>query len=208
MSRKIAVVGANGKEGRLIVTEAVKRGMDVTAVVRHGNSTLAQHAMVRDLFDLTDADLQGFDAVVDAFGTTPDKADEHISSLRHLCDVLSGSRTRLLVIGGAGSLYTDKAHVAKLSDEFPDDIKAIPVAMGHALDALRKRGDVRWTYLSPAADFRATGETKGRYVLAGEEYSTDSDGVSAISYADFATAMVDEIESDRPHERERISVRW
>ena len=69
----IGVVAANGKAGKLIVKEAVDRGFDVTAVVRGENKTNAQHAIIKDLFDLTADDLKGFDAVVDAFGAwTPD----------------------------------------------------------------------------------------------------------------------------------------
>ena len=64
----IGVVAANGKAGKLIVKEAVDRGFDVTAVVRGENKTNAQHAIIKDLFDLTADDLKGFDAVVDAFG--------------------------------------------------------------------------------------------------------------------------------------------
>ena len=62
---KIAVVAANGKAGKLIVKEAVNRGMDVTAIVRGDNKTVAPKAMEKDLFDLTSEDLKGFDAVVD-----------------------------------------------------------------------------------------------------------------------------------------------
>ena len=84
---KIAVVCANGKAGKLIVKEAVDRGHDVTAVVRGENQTVAQHTLVKDLFDLTSEDLAGFDAVVDAFGAwTPETLSEHSTSLAHLCD--------------------------------------------------------------------------------------------------------------------------
>ncbi|WEV53379.1 NAD(P)H-binding protein [Bifidobacterium sp. ESL0704] len=209
MSKNIAVVAANGKAGRLITAEAVRRGMDVTAVVRGENKTEAQHAIIKDLYDLTATDLAGFDAVVNAFGVfDPAKFDEYSTSLKYLADILSGTDTRLLVVGGAGSLYTNKEHTAQLSDSFPDTIKGVPLAMGKALDALRRRDDVHWTYISPAGDFQADGERTGHYVLAGEDYTTDADGKSAISYADYAIAMVDEIETEHPHDRERISVRW
>ncbi|WEV63658.1 NAD(P)H-binding protein [Bifidobacterium sp. ESL0732] len=209
MSKNIAVVAANGKAGRLIVAEAVNRGMDVTAVVRSENKTAAQHAIIKDLYNLTADDLAGFDAVVSAFGVfDPAKFDEYGTSLKHLADLVSGTDTCLLVVGGAGSLYTNKEHTAQLSDTFPEEIKGVPLAMGKALDALRGRDDVHWTYISPAGDFQADGERTGHYVLAGEDYTTDKDGKSAISYADYAIAMVDEIETDRPHDRERISVRW
>lgn len=119
---KIAVVCANGKAGKLIVKEAVDRGHDVTAVVRSENQTVAQHTLAKDLFDLTSEDLAGFDAVVDAFGAwTPETLSEHSTSLAHLCDILSGTETRLLVVGGAGSLYVNPEHTAVVADgpEFP-----------------------------------------------------------------------------------------
>ena len=99
----IAVVAANGKSGKLIVKEAVDRGFDVTAIVRGENHTAAQHVITKDLFDLTADDLKGFDAVVDAFGAwTPDTLPQHSTSLKHLADILSGTQTRLIVVGGAG----------------------------------------------------------------------------------------------------------
>ena len=86
---KIAVVCANGKAGKLIVNEAVERGLDVTAVVRGENKTRAQHVITKDLFDLTSEDLAGFDVVIDAFGAwTEDTLPLHSTSLKHLCDVL------------------------------------------------------------------------------------------------------------------------
>ena len=105
---KMAVVCANGKAGKWIVKEAVERGLDVTAIVRGENSSAAKNALVKDLFDLTNADLKGFDVVVDAFGAwTPETLPLHSTSLKHLCDILSGTDTRLLVVGGAGSLYVN-----------------------------------------------------------------------------------------------------
>lgn len=64
----IAVICANGKAGKLITAEAIKRGFDVTAVVRGENRSEAKNVLKKDLFDLTADDLKGFDAVVDAFG--------------------------------------------------------------------------------------------------------------------------------------------
>ena len=57
---KIAVICANGKEGKLIVAEAIARGADVTAVVRGENLSAAANVIKKDLFDLTAADLEGF----------------------------------------------------------------------------------------------------------------------------------------------------
>lgn len=205
---KIAVVAANGKEGRLIVKEAAERGFDVTAVVRSENRTIADKVIKKDLFDLTAEDLKGFDAVVDAFGAwTEETLPQHSTSLAHLCDILSGTETRLLVVGGAGSLYVDPEHTTQVADgpDFPDAFKPLATAMAKALDELRKRSDVKWTYISPAADFQADGERTGEYILAGEELTLNDRGESVISYADFAVAMVDEIEKG-DHIQQRISV--
>lgn len=206
---KIGVIAANGKEGRLIVKEALDRGMDVTAIVRSANKTEAKKVMQKDIMDLTKDDLKDFDVVVDAFGVwDPAKMDLHSVTLNHLADILSGSSTRLLVVGGAGSLYTDKTHSLKISEtpDFPKEYLPVANGMGKALDELRKRNDVKWTYISPAAVFDPEGKRTGSYVLAGEEFTTNEKGESYISYADYAIAMVDEAEKGN-HLGERISVR-
>ncbi len=205
---KIAVVCANGKAGKLIVNEAVERGLDVTAVVRGENKTRAQHVITKDLFDLTSEDLAGFDVVIDAFGAwTEDTLPLHSTSLKHLCDVLSGTETRLLVVGGAGSLYVNPEHTACVADgpDFPDVFKPLAAAMAKALTELRERKDVKWTYISPAGDFQAEGERSGKYILGGEELTLNEKGESIISYADYAIAMVDEAVKGN-HIQQRISV--
>ena len=205
---KIAVVCANGKAGKLIVEEALNRNMEVTAVVRNENKTAAPQAIVKDLFELSAEDLSGFDAVVDAFGAwTPETLPQHSTSLKHLCDILSGTETRLLVVGGAGSLYVNPEHAIQVMDgaDFPEEFKPLAAAQGKALDELRGRTDVRWTFISPAADFQADGERTGAYLLGGEELILNDAGESIISYADYAIAMVDEIEKG-DHIQQRISV--
>lgn len=205
---KIAVVCANGKAGKLIVKEAVSRGADVTAVVRESNQTEAKNVLKKDLFDLTAEDLKGFDVVIDAFGAwTEETLPQHSTSLKHLCDVLSGTKTRLLVVGGAGSLYVNPEHTACVADgaDFPDAFKPLAAAMAKALGELRQRKDVQWTYISPAGDFQAEGERTGKYILGGEELTLNSKGESVISYADYAIAMVDEALNGN-HIQQRISV--
>lgn len=206
--KKIAVVCANGKAGQLIVKEAVDRGFDVTAVVKGENKSAAEKAIIKDLFDLTADDLGGFDVVVDAFGAwAPEVLPQHSTSLKHLCDILSGTDTRLLVVGGAGSLYVNAEHTVQVSDgpDFPNVFKPLANAMAKALGELRERNDVKWTYISPAGDFQSDGERSGKYILAGEQLTLNSKGESIISYADYAIAMVDEIESG-DHIGQRISV--
>lgn len=205
---KIAVIGANGKAGRLIVSEAVNRGMEVTAVVRHENKSAARQVIQKDIMDLTKDDLRNFDVVVNAFGVWEvDKMYLHSEVLNHLSNLLSGSHIRLLIVGGAGSLYTDKNHTMMISDapDFPADYKPVAEAMKKSLGELRGRNDVEWTYGSPAAEFDAEGERTGNYILAGEEFTTNKSGKSYISYADYAVAMIDEAENGS-HRKQRISV--
>lgn len=205
---KVAVICANGKAGQLIVKEAKERGLDVTAVVRGNNKSVANKVITKDLFDLTSDDLKEFDVVVDAFGAwTEDTLPQHSTSLKVLCDALSGTDTRLVVVGGAGSLYVNKEHTACVADgpDFPDIFKPLAAAMAKALGELRLRNDVKWTYLSPAGDFQADGERTGEYILGGEELILNSRGESVISYADYAIALVDEIAKGN-HIQERISV--
>ena len=115
--KKVAIVCAAGKQGTCLVNEAVSRGYEVTGFVRGKDKITNPKAktVVKDLFDLTKEDLQGFDVVIDAFGAwTPETLPLHKTSLKHLCDVLSGTKVRLLVVGGAGSLYVNPEHTVQV----------------------------------------------------------------------------------------------
>lgn len=205
---KIAVVAANGKAGQLIVEEAVKRGHDVTAIVRSENKTQAQHLLKKDLFDLNKEDLAGYDVVVTAFGAwTSETLPLHSKSIEHFNDLLAGTNTRFLVVGGAGSLYVDKEKKVRLVDtaEFPAEYKPLASAQADELDLLRTKKDLNWTFVSPAAEFIPDGAHTGEYILAGDFFTVNEAGESKISYADYAIAFVDEIESGK-HIQERISV--
>lgn len=205
---KIAVVAANGRVARKVITEALGRGIDVTAFVRGENNTDAKKFVVKDIFDLTSDDLKGFDVVVDAFGAwKPELLPQHSTTLAHLCDILAGTETRLVIVGGAGSLYVNPEHTVQVIDtpDFPEEFKPLAGAQVKQLAELRERKDVRWTYISPASDFQADGERTGKYILGGEELTLNSKGESIISYADYAIGMVDEIEKGN-HIQQRISL--
>ncbi|KZN96073.1 hypothetical protein AZI98_10735 [Aeribacillus pallidus] len=53
---KIAVIGATGKAGSLIVKEAKERGHDVTAIVRNASKVTDVPAVEKDIFDITSED--------------------------------------------------------------------------------------------------------------------------------------------------------
>ena len=206
---KIAVVAANGRAAQKIIREAISRGIEVKAFGRGAeNKTVCKNYVQKDIMDLTREDLAGFDAVVDGFGAWTDaELPMHVKTSQHLCDLLSGAQTRLLIVGGAGSLYVNPEHTVQVKDtpDFPAVFLPLANAQGEELEALRKRSDVQWTFVSPAGDFQADGERTGAYILAGEELTLNDRGESIISYADYAVAMVDEIESG-DHIGQRISV--
>ena len=88
--------------------------------------------------------------------------------------------------------------------DFPDIFKPLAQAQGKALEELRQRSDVKWTFLSPACDFQADAERTGKYLLGGEEVTLNARGESILCYADYAIAMIDEaVRGD--HIRQRIS---
>lgn len=196
---KITIVCANGRAGKLILQEAVKRGHEVTAIVRKDcKFPKGVNVIKKDLFDITYEDVKNSNAVINAFGTwTEETLPSLPAATKHLCDILSNSDIRLLVVGGAGSLYVNPEHTRCVEDgpDFPDIFKPVSAAHGKTLKALRTRNDVQWTYLSPAGDFQADGIRSGKYILGGEELTRNSNGESIISYADYAIAMIDEAEN-------------
>lgn len=206
--KKIAVVAANGRAAGKIIDEAVARGFEVTAFGRRENNTKAQKYVKKDLFELTSDEIKGFDAVVDAAGAWPLETLYVIpKAAAFLAGLLKGSEMRLVVVGGAGSLFVNKEHTStvELQPNFPDSYKGVSAAHGLALETLRAEKDVKWTYISPAGDFQADGERTGKYILGGEELVLSSKGESVISYADYAIALIDEIEKGN-HIQQRISV--
>lgn len=200
----IIIAGAAGKSGMLLVNEALVRGHTVTAIVRKAEDKAKVNpkasVVAKDILTLTKEDLKGADAVLDAFGVwTPEALPQHKTTLRHLADLLAGSKTRLLVVGGAGSLYVDPELKTRVMDlpTFPKDWKPLASAMGEAFDELKKRSDLSWTYISPSANFDAVGKRTGSYQIGGDLLLSNAAGNSEISYADYAIAMIDEVERQK-----------
>ncbi|CAM3487589.1 MULTISPECIES: NAD(P)-dependent oxidoreductase [Saccharibacillus] len=207
---KIAVIGATGKAGQLIVKEAVQRGHDVTAFVRDTSKFDLEgvQAVQKDVMNLTAEDVIGFDAVVNAIGMPPGRESGHIEAGRTLIQAFQGAPdSRLIVVGGAGSLFVDEAQTTRLVDtpDFPDLFKPTASSQGQNLQDLQASEGIRWTFLSPAAFFDEAGARTGRYQTAGEVLTVNAAGDSYISYADYAIAIVDEIENAK-HVNQRFSV--
>lgn len=198
---KIGIIGASGKAGRLILKEAKSRGHEVTAIVRDSQKLPeGEDAAVleKDIFDLDSTDLKQFDIVVNAFGVPPEKAAQHVEAGRSLINALKGAEsTRLIVVGGAGSLFVDEAKTTRLNEtpEFPETFKAIALNQSQNLADLEQAEGIQWTFLSPAAFFDAEGRRTGHYQIGEDAFMVNRKGKSYISYADYAIAMVDEIEN-------------
>ncbi len=207
----IAVLAATGKAGRLITLEALNRGHSVTAFVRSADKAkdLADKGakvVQKDIFALTSSDLAGFDVVISAFGEWKDLSlyKKHGA---HLAKILAGDNARLLVVGGAGSLYMDKTHKAMLMDTptFPQAHKGVAKAHSELLDLLRKSKNLNWVYVSPPAEFVADAPKSGKYKITGEEFEVNDKGESKGSYADYASAMID-IAEDSTRNKVRVGV--
>ena len=195
---KVAIIGANGKSGSNLVQEALKQGHDVTAIVRNKEYKNGDVKIVyKDIFELSKADLEGFDAVISAFAAwTPETFGLHKKVAKHLADALSGTKTRLLVIGGAGTLLVDdKGTMAMDTPGFPPEYMGVARAAAESFFELKTKSDVLWTYVSPAGDYDADGARTGKYVLGNDHVILNSQNESYISYADLAIAIIDELKN-------------
>jgi uncharacterized protein len=206
---KIAIVGASGKAGSLILKEAVSRGHDVTAIVRNASKLQDKNVAVieKDVFNLKGDDLTAFDVFVNAFGAPLGEEQAHVDAGHALIEALKGTKTRLLVVGGAGSLFVDENKTLRLIDtpEFPDFVKPTANGQGRNLQELQNTNDLIWTFISPSAVFNAEGKRTGSYQSGKDHLLVNSTGESYISYADFAIALVDEVEKPK-HLNERFTV--
>lgn len=196
---KIGIIGASGKAGSLILKEAKARGHEVTAIVRNPSKVSDDTVSIveKNIFDITKSDLEPYDVVVDAYNAPQGEEHLHVDSHRILIEALSGSDTRLIVVSGAGSLYIDEAKTKRLMDtpDFPDFIYPTASNMAKALDLLKQSSNITWTHLSPAITFDPEGKRTGTYQIGEETVITNNQNDSYISYADYAIALVDEIEN-------------
>nr|WP_314091003.1 NAD(P)H-binding protein [uncultured Campylobacter sp.] len=195
---KVAIIGANGKSGSNLVQEALKQGHEVTAIVRNKEYKNGDVKVVyKDVFELTKADLAGFDAVISAFGAFTDATFPlYKKAAVHLANLLSGSGTRLIIVGGAGTLLVDdKGTMAMDTPDFPPEYMGVARAAAESFFELKGRSDVLWTYVSPAGDYDANGARTGKYVLGGDNLILNSKNESYISYADLALAVIDELKN-------------
>ncbi|MDI7743892.1 NAD(P)-dependent oxidoreductase [Lysinibacillus fusiformis] len=203
---KIGIIGASGKAGYTILMEARMRHHNVTAIVRNKGAIRHQHVNIleKEAFQLTRQDLHQFDVVINAFGSQPGEEHLHIKFGRFLISLLEGSRTKLFVVGGAGSLFIDgKTRLIDIPD-YPKEYREIAIQQLQNLVDLQN-SSIKWTFLSPSALFDSDGPRTGHYILGKDHLLLNSQHISYVSYADYAVAVLDEIESPN-HENARFTV--
>ncbi|WP_163654557.1 NAD(P)-dependent oxidoreductase [Listeria sp. PSOL-1] len=198
---KIGIIGGTGRVGSRILVEALSRGHEVTVFVRNAGKISHDYKDVniiqKDLFHLKLSDFKMLDVVVDAFGAPVEQAENHVFATKHLIAVLE-DRTlpRLIVVGGAGSLFTDEEGHLLVESKGLKESPYYPTAKAQAeeLTLLKNAGaTLNWTYLSPPAVFEP-GEKTGSYQVGKDHLLFDADGNSHISMEDYAIAVLDEIE--------------
>lgn len=206
---KIGIIGASGKAGSLILQEAINRGHEVTAIVREVAKITDKKVTVmeKSIFDLTSEDINQFEVVVNAFGAPLGEEQAHVDAGHALIEALKGTETRAIIVGGAGSLYVDENKTVRVIDtpDFPDMFKPTATGQGRNLTELQETADIRWTFISPSAIFDPEGKRTGSYQKGKDNLLVNSKGESYISYADYAIAVLDEIENPQ-HRNERFTV--
>lgn len=210
MSR-IVVIGGTGYAGSHIAREAVSRGHEVTVISRQAPDAPLDGAQyvqgsVLDLDALGDV-FDGADAVVSALSPRGDMENEVIGALRGLIKRLAGTPSRLGVVGGAGGSLVAPGGPRLFDQGFPEEYKHEAQVGIDSLELLQQTDDLEWFFIHPAEVFGpwVDGERTGRYRDGGDVLVRDADGNSTISGADFAIAVVDEIEQPK-HRNDRFAV--
>lgn len=206
---RVVLFGATGRTGSRILEELLRRGHQVVAVARDTSKlSPAENVSVAqdDLRDAgaTAAVLRGADAAVSAYAPPPDNTDELLTVTKILIQAVKQAGTpRLLVVGGAASLYVAPGVTLLESGHLPEEWRAIALSHSKALELLRS-SDIDWTYFSPAA-FLEPGARSGKFRLGKDDLIADAQGQSRISMEDYAIALVDELE--RPaHRKARFTI--
>ena len=209
----IALIGATGFVGSALLTELLQRGHRVTALARDTHKLSAQSGLTVIQADVQDAAqvaqaVQGHDAVISAFNAgwrNPNLYADFIAGSKAItAGMMAGGVKRLLVVGGAGSLYVAPGIQLVDTEGFPAEWKIGATAARDALTQIQTQSDLEWTFISPPVHL-APGERTGQFRTGGDELLMTSDGPASISTADLAMAIVDEIETPQ-HLRRRFTV--
>ncbi|MBD2838568.1 NAD(P)-dependent oxidoreductase [Pseudomonas sp. JM0905a] len=210
---KIALIGATGFVGSAVLSEALQRGHQVTAIVRHPEKLPRHTSLTAVKGDAYDAAaiaqaVTGHDAVVHAFNPGWGEArirELFIEGTRAIfAGVKQAGIKRLLVVGGAGSLYVAPNLQLIDTPDFPAEYKEGAEGARQALNLIREEQGLDWSFVSPPA-LLEPGKRSGRFRIGGDQLLMSGEHPARISVADLAVAIVDELEQPR-HIRQRFTV--
>lgn len=200
---KVALIGASGHVGSRILAELVRRGHEVTAIVRNPEKVAAGdriRAVKGDVYDRAGLAnlLAGHDATISAVHFSANDPQILIGAVK------DSGVPRYLVVGGAGSLEVAPGVKLVETPDFPAAYLDEARKGSAFLDLLKGETALNWTFLSPSALIQP-GERTGKFRLGSDQLLVDEKGESAISTEDYAIALVDELEQPK-HERRRFTV--
>lgn len=213
--KKVVLIGASGFVGSALLNEALNRGFEVTAVVRHPEKIKIENENLKikkaDVSSLDEvcAVCQGAVAVISAFNPGWSNPNIYEETIGVYLNIINGVKktgvNRFLMVGGAGSLFIAPGLRLMDSGEVPENILPGVKALGEFyLKFLMKEKEVDWVFFSPAAEMRP-GVRSGRYRLGKDDMIVDVVGNSHISVEDYAMAMIDELEHPK-HHYERFTI--
>lgn len=208
----IALFGASGMIGQRILAEATRRGHTVTAIGRSPSKLAESHpgiaTVASNVLDPQQvaAAVAGHDAVVSSISPRHDSPEDLPDATRSLIAGLAQAGVkRLVIVGGAGSLYVAPGVQLVDTPAIPDEWRPMVLAHRSSLDLLRAEGGaLEWSFFSPAGLIRP-GERTGAFRLGLDELITDAQGNSSISAEDYAVALLDELEQPK-HIRQRFTI--
>lgn len=213
---KIALIGATGFVGGAILKEALSRQHQVMAIVRHPEKLKSQDNLTIVQGDVMDSDklaeqLKGHDIVISAYNggwTNPDLYNEFLKGSKSIQQAVKQSGVkRLLVVGGAGSLFIAPRLQLVDNPGFPENWKPGAIAARDYLNILKEENKLDWTMISPAIEMNhnAPRGRRGTYRTGLDEPVFDENNKSEISVDDLAVAILDETEHPK-HIRRRFTV--
>ena len=213
--KNVVLIGASGFVGTAILNELLNRGHKVTAIVRDPAKVTASNPNLKVVqADVTDTDVlieasKGKDAVISAYNPgwkNPNIYEETLKNYPLIVDsVKKAGVERLLIVGGAGTLFYAPGKMVMDADDIPAKLLPGIKSLGEFyLNTLRKENDIDWIFLSPAANM-TPGERTGKFRIGKDDLVVGVNGDSNISVEDYAMAMVDELEQ-KHHHKERFTI--
>jgi len=213
---KVVVLAATGQAGKTVISELLSRGHEVVAVARSPEKLPSSIPSVRD--DLSNADrladiIKDADVVISAYGPSKDDpryffdvnyTDQLLDVTERVVEAVHKAKvSRLIVVGGAGSLWLSPGVTVLNSGHWPEQF--VPIATSHVKTfEMLKKSDINWVYFSPPMMI-APGVRTAKFRLGGDHIIVDANGKNWISFEDYAVALVDEIEKPA-HERGRFTI--